>query len=126
VRLAIVAVVVLAAVGITLGVTLGGGGKTTAGFCAQARTLSKKYNGNLDLSGASGSNLGQVASDFNSLADAAPSSQIAKDLHLLASTVKDISDGNTSDLEKNAASIGQAGTQVSSYIENKCGVSLGS
>lgn len=98
---AVAGAVVALAVGITLAVTLSGGGSNGGhGFCADARALRAEFPSSASITNKS--QLAHAAAEFDTLAAESPSPQDAADLRYLARWVRSFVDG------KNPTLAGQA------------------
>jgi hypothetical protein len=122
-KLAIAGGVVTVAVGITLAVSLSGGGSVGHGFCTDAVTIAEQANAiptataGPDLSSVAES----LASQLNLLAGESPSPQNAADLRYAAHWLSYVNSGNLAAFQADKARANAAMDRAGAFITEQCG-----
>jgi hypothetical protein len=120
-KLAIAGGVVAVVVGITLAVSLPGGGSGGHGFCADVAALGQEYPSKLSAADLKNvSKLSHIASQFDTLAAESPSQQNAADLRYVASWLRKIASGDYAGVRASQARLSAASDSVNTYIDETC------
>jgi hypothetical protein len=121
VKLAVAGGVIALAVGITLAVTLSGGGSGGHGFCNDVAALGSDYPSKLSAADLkNGAKLSEIASRFDALAAESPSPQDAADLRYVATWLRKVAGGNYAGIQASEPRLVAASDRVTTYIDDTC------